>query len=95
MCVLLTSKWAWVEKINLNKGQYAAFYAIQLSLLSFVSGLVKLNYSGPWSVKDVWESGGWEPRPDQLSWQKYELAAAISSTIKEHVSTRTGDKQPV
>merc|ERR1719278_1371384 len=38
-------------------------------------GLVKLNYSGPWSVSEVWESGGWEPREDQLSWQQYEVAA--------------------
>ena len=42
-----------------------------------VSGLVKLNYSGGWSVRDVWESGGWEPRADQLTWQQYELAAAL------------------
>jgi len=41
-------------------------------------GLVKLNYSGTWSVKDVWESGGWEPRDDQLTWQQYELSSAIS-----------------
>jgi hypothetical protein len=42
-----------------------------------LSGLVKLNYSGSWSVRDVWESGGWEPRPDQLTWQQYELAATL------------------
>ena len=41
------------------------------------SGLVKLNYSGNWSVKDVWESGCWEPRDDQLSWQEYELSSEI------------------
>ncbi len=41
------------------------------------AGLVKLNYSGSWSVRDVWEAGGWEPRPDQLTWQQYELAAAL------------------
>ena len=31
---------------------------------------VKLNLSESWSKKEVWESG-WEPTPDQLSWQKY------------------------
>ena len=24
----------------------------------------------------MWESGGWEPREDQLTWQQYEVAAA-------------------
>ena len=43
---------------------------------------MKLNYSGVWSVKDAWESGGWEPRADQLSWQRYELAAAITSSVQ-------------
>merc|ERR1719483_2042477 len=45
-------------------------------------GLVKLNYSGTWSVKDVWESGGWEPRDDQLTWQQYELSSAISKQMQ-------------
>ena len=27
-------------------------------------------------MSDVWESAGWEPREDQLSWQQYEVAAA-------------------
>ena len=44
-------------------------------------GLVRLNYSGSWSVKDAWEAGGWEPRPDQLTWQPYELAAAIQDEV--------------
>ena len=39
-------------------------------------GLVKLNYSGPWSVAEVWENAGWEQREDQLTWQQYEVAAA-------------------
>ena len=41
-----------------------------------LSGLVKLNYSGPWSVAEVWENAGWEQREDQLTWQQYEVAAA-------------------
>jgi len=45
-------------------------------------GLVKLNYSGSWSVKDVWESGGWEPREDQLTWQQYELSSAINEQMQ-------------
>ena len=47
-----------------------------------MSGLVKLNYSGSWSVKDVWESGGWEPRDDQLTWQQYELSSAINEQMQ-------------
>lgn len=33
---------------------------------------VKMNISGQWSTKDVWESGGWEIGTDHLTWQKYE-----------------------
>ena len=37
-----------------------------------------MNYSGTWTVKDVWESGCWEPREDQLSWQEYELSSELA-----------------
>ena len=29
-------------------------------------------------MKDVWESGCWEPREDQLSWQEYELSSELA-----------------
>ena len=47
-------------------------------LTLILAGLVKLNYSGTWTVKDVWESGCWEPREDQLSWQEYELSSELA-----------------
>ena len=43
-----------------------------------------MNYSGVWSVKDVWESGCWEPRDDQLSWQEYELSSEIVRHRHQH-----------
>jgi hypothetical protein len=34
---------------------------------------VKMNINGPWTTKDVWESGGWEiGSSEYLTWQKYE-----------------------
>ncbi len=34
---------------------------------------VKMNVNGPWTTKDVWESGGWEiGSSEYLTWQKYE-----------------------
>ncbi len=34
---------------------------------------VRLNLSGWWSTKDVWESGaGWEPGRDPLTWRRYD-----------------------
>ena len=58
-------------------------------------GLVKLNFSGLWSVKDVWESGCWEPREDQLSWQEYELSAEIFKHIQSlrQNNTDAGDEK--
>lgn len=32
---------------------------------------------------EVWESAGWEPREDQLSWQQYEVAAADGQDTRE------------
>ncbi len=40
-----------------------------------------MNYSGDWTVKDVWETGGWEPKDDQLSWQSYEVLATINNDL--------------
>ena len=36
----------------------------------------------------MWESGGWEPREDQLSWQQYEVAAAGGERERQVVSAR-------
>jgi hypothetical protein len=34
---------------------------------------VRMNVSGPWTTKEVWESGGWEiGASEYLTWQKYE-----------------------
>lgn len=34
---------------------------------------VRMNISGPWTTKEVWESGGWEiGNSEYLTWQKYE-----------------------
>ena len=34
---------------------------------------VKMNVNGPWTTKEVWESGGWEiGSSEYLTWQKYE-----------------------
>ena len=39
----------------------------------------------------MWESGGWEPRDDQLTWQQYELSSAISEQLKtDEVSSQGG-----
>ena len=40
-----------------------------------------MNYSGDWTVKDVWETGGWEPKDDQLSWQSYEVLATLNNDL--------------
>jgi hypothetical protein len=40
---------------------------------------VKMNVSGFWSTKDVWESGGWEIGNDHLTWQKYESRWSCSN----------------
>ena len=61
-----------------------------MMIYSGLSGLVKLNYSGPWSIGDVWESAGWEPREDQLSWQQYELAAAGKEETTRQQNVRQG-----
>jgi len=47
-------------------------------------GLVRMNYSGDWSVKDVWETANWMPKDGQLSWQSYEVVAAINSHLDSH-----------
>ena len=60
----------------------------------FFSGLVKLNYSGPWTVKDVWETGGWEPHVDQLSWQRYEIAAAVTAALNDKEKPAAGEEEP-
>ena len=35
-------------------------------------------------MKDVWESGCWEPRDDQLTWQDYELSSEIFKHVQAH-----------
>ena len=68
-----------VNQLN-EIGQYLVvlvFPRVAMMLTISLAGLVKLNYSGNWSVKDVWESGCWEPREDQLSWQEYELSSEL------------------
>ena len=45
-----------------------------------------MNYSGDWTVKDVWETAGWEPKDDQLSWQSYEVLASINSDLEQSES---------
>ena len=51
-----------------------------------------MNYSGDWTVKDVWETGGWEPRANQLTWQRYELAAAVNNTLQDNGNRTEPDK---
>ena len=48
----------------------------------FCLGLVRMNYSGQWTVKDVWETAGWQPKDDQLSWQSYEVLASVNSDLE-------------
>ena len=51
-------------------------------------------------MKDVWESGCWEPREDQLTWQDYELSSEIFKHVRAHKhdpseveENKTDDKQ--
>ena len=81
------------------------FPCVPLMLTLSLVGLVKLNYSPTWTVKDVWESGCWEPREDQLSWQEYELSSELArrraegeqeSQLTEHLTTQiVGRKAPL
>ena len=51
-----------------------------------------MNFSGNWGVKDVWESGGWEPKEDQLTWQDYELSSEIFKSKKDSPGVSDKDK---
>ena len=51
-----------------------------------------MNFSGNWGVKDVWESGGWEPKEDQLTWQDYELSSEIFKSKKDSPGLSDKDK---
>ena len=51
-----------------------------------------MNFSGNWSVKDVWESGCWEPKEDQLTWQDYELSSEIFKSKNETLGLSDTDK---
>ena len=48
---------------------------------------VRMNISGPWTTKDVWESGGgWEIGRDPLSWHKYESGWSDKRPFLEGIS---------
>ena len=51
-----------------------------------------MNFSGNWSVKDVWESGCWEPKEDQLTWQDYELSSEIFKSKNDTQGVSDTDK---